>query len=472
MKKNLSDWQSQAKKTYDNYEMDLLPNNLKRNNLNYYYLGVYPPLTEMNYLPDSYTPSYPRSIKSLYIHVPFCLSICNFCNYYKMRVKANEIREVLSSYFKLLKQELLFHSKHCQLDFSYLYFGGGTPSLTPPDILFDFIKFLDDNNFISNEILASLEIHPNLFKDETKAKNFLKNLNDCKINRVSIGYQFDNDKLLKVYQRDQKMDFFKKAVNLILGNKLLLNVDLMYGLPEQSLNDWAKSLEVVNLENPDSITAYFSFAPLHTLFRKKIEKNEIRTLSHKELQCQQILSQLYLESKGYQELPSNFFAQVNGKPFELKQLHLPSNSASLAIGPGTYSYFNGLQFINYFDLKSYSEKIKAKKSPAWRGYHFKNIELLHRDLMFLIKNSMAIDIKQLEDKYQINPLEFEGFKDIFELLFEHKLIYLNKDLIQLSLKGRLITDEIAWLFKIPNLKKNYKKEDQFLLESYNFAMTY
>lgn len=472
MKEKISYWQYNAQLTYENLKMKLLPESLRRNNLQYYYLGVYPPLSKMNYLNHPNLPTYPSKINSLYVHVPFCVSICNFCNYFKTIINPKKSRETIKWYFDLLKKELLYHASFTRLDISYIYFGGGTPSLVPPDILVDFFEFMKKNNFLQNQLIGSMEIHPNLFKSKEESKKLLKVLRDYGINRVSVGYQFDSNRLQKTYQREQQLEFFESAVKLIKDHKMFLNVDLMYGLPEQSFNDWEVSLKNANRQNPDSITAYFAFAGKHTVFCNKIESGKFQVLSHKEIQTQQIMTQMYLEKNGFQELPSNFFAQVNGQPHEVKPLQLPSESISLAIGPGTYSFFNNTQFINVFDLKLYEEKINSNQSPIWRGYHFNNSEMIHRDLMFSCKNALSIDIEQLKDKYKINPLNIEKFSSIFELLFQYQLIIQSNDIIKLTPKGRLIADEIGFLFKIPGIKQNYKKEDKIILEKYNFAMTY
>lgn len=474
MEKSNSYWQTIAKKRFNQYEMNSLPPSLRRNNLEYYYLGIYPPLTQMKYVKDLKVLKYPKEINSLYVHIPFCVNCCEFCSYYKITINLRNKVEIFKDYFNLLKKELLFHANFSKLKISYIYFGGGTPSLVPADILADFLQFLRNNNFLKNKIYGSLEIHPNLFKKMNEAELLLSVLKSNGLNRVSLGYQFDSPKLMEIYQRKNEKDNLHLAIDLIKKKDMLFNIDLMYGLPNQSLKNWEDTLKTVTELKPESISVYFAFADKHTLFRQKIENGKLKKLSHQEIQTQQILAQLFLEELGFQELPSNFFNQVNYNYQEIRPIELPSKAISLAIGPGTYSFFDNTQFINYFDLNIYREKIEKNQSPIWRAYQFNDKEMIYRDLMFLIKNSLSIDIEQLIERYKINPLFDKKTVVIFNILFKLQLIRNDKNIIKLTSKGRLIADEIAFLFKVPHLSSRgiFSEKDKKILEKYNFGLSY
>lgn len=154
-------------------------------------------------------------------------------------------------------------------------------------------------------------------------------------------------------------------------------------------------------------------------------------------------------------------------------MQLPSESISLTLGPGSYGFFDDCQFVNVFDLEEYENRINAKKSPIWRAYYFKGNLMMYRDLMFLFKNSLSIDVYKIINKYGYNPLDIEPFSQIFKTLFDKNLIEQKGEIIKLSPKGRLIADEIAFLFKIKGIKsKDIKDEDKIILEKYNFSPSY
>ena len=149
---------AQATRLYDEYRLDELPRALQRNSLDYYYLSIYPSLSEMRPLDLADVPPYPTTTTNAYIHIPFCSGVCDFCSYYLVAVNPRR-RAAIARYLERVKAELDFHARHTNLDISYVFFGGGTPSLIPADALESFLGFMDERGYLNQTAIGLSLIH-------------------------------------------------------------------------------------------------------------------------------------------------------------------------------------------------------------------------------------------------------------------------------------------------------------------------
>ncbi|MEZ4516767.1 MAG: hypothetical protein R3C44_07990 [Chloroflexota bacterium] len=179
---DIDDLIRQAFDLYDEYELDQLPAALKRNSLDYYYLSIYPALSEMRPFSVDNRPPYPETVGNLYVHIPFCSGVCEFCSYYLVAINPAN-RERIARYLDLVRRELDYHASRTKLDITYLYFGGGTPSLIPPDMLDEFLGYLDDREWLNPTVLGTLELHPELFANR-RANDLLDVLHTYGLTRV------------------------------------------------------------------------------------------------------------------------------------------------------------------------------------------------------------------------------------------------------------------------------------------------
>src|SRR6266404_4932514 len=139
---------ARARDLYHAYAMGQLPVALRRNSIDYYYLSVYPGLKQMSGFGKSTRPRYPDVISNAYIHIPFCTGICTFCSYFLTTVKAGDLSRI-AAYLALVKRELALQQVETRLELSYIYFGGGTPSLIPPAALAELSGFLPSEHSLA-----------------------------------------------------------------------------------------------------------------------------------------------------------------------------------------------------------------------------------------------------------------------------------------------------------------------------------
>jgi oxygen-independent coproporphyrinogen-3 oxidase len=461
---------AEAARRYDEYRLDDLPRALQRNSLDYYYLSIYPSLAEMRPLDPSDLPPYPAVVTNAYIHIPFCSGVCDFCSYYLVAINPKR-RAAIARYLEQVKDELDYHAGHTTLDISYLYFGGGTPSLIPPDSLESFLSSLADRRYLNPAALGTLELHPEFFADEETATRFLSILKRHGIGRVSVGYQASDEDILRDTKRRHAAGFMARAMALLRANGFLVNIDLMYGLPNQSYASWEATLDDAVDFMPDSISTYFLFVDRGTGLYERVRREAVTLPSHRHIQTQHLMAQIALESAGYYELPNDFWALKVADPASFRQERLPSAAMTLPIGPGAYGYYGGTQLCNVFDLGEYGQRVADGRSPLWRGYRLNPDEAFHRDVMFSLKNDPFIDCGLFRSAYNRSPLE--QFAGIFERLLAHNLVSVENERIRLTALGRLCVEEIGQLFRHPGIRPTFDSVNGAdLLAKHNFAPTY
>lgn len=467
---DLSSLQAMAARLYDANELGALPRALQRNSLDYYYLSIYPSLAELRPLGPNDQPPYPAAIANAYIHIPFCSGVCDFCSYYLIAINPKR-RAAIARYIEHVKAELDYHARHTVLDLTYLYFGGGTPSLIPPDALDGFLAFLAGRGYVNPSLMGTLELHPEFFADEPAAAGYLDILKQHGIGRVSVGYQVADEQILHDTKRRHAADFMGGAMALLRAKGFLVNIDLMYGLAGQSLASWETTLSRAIDYAPDSISTYFLFVDRGTTLYEKVRGGKVALPSHRHIQTQHLMAQIALEAGGYHELPSDFWARGVGDPDSFRPERLPSAAVTLPVGPGAYGYYSNMQLANIFDLEDYGRRMAAGQSSLWRGYALTADQSFHRDVMFSLKNDPFIDCALFRSAYNRSPLE--QFYGLFEKLSALGLVMIEGDRIRLTTKGRLCVEEIACLFRDPAVGP---APDSLLgdqrLAKYNFAPTY
>jgi oxygen-independent coproporphyrinogen-3 oxidase len=465
---------ARARDLYRAYAMDQLPVVLRRNSIDYYYLSVYPGLKQMSSFGKLAPPRYPDAISNAYIHIPFCTGVCSFCSYFLSTVKAGDLSRI-AAYLELVKQELALHQAETRLDLSYIYFGGGTPSLIPPATLAELFGFLSSEQILAECSYGTFELHPEFFGNLDTAQAFVNILRVHGVNRVSLGVESSDQALLDRTNRRHGTSFLTQAMEFLRDNSLYVNIDLMYGLPGMTCSQWEDSLRTVTACAPDSISAYFLFVDRGTPMHASVERSQIDLPAHEEIQVQHIMTQIYLEECGYYELPNDYYAKLAGDPAVFTVDSLPSDAVSLPIGAGAYGFFDRTQFANVFNLAEYGDRINRRQSPMWRGCRLDDDGLMRRDIMFGFKNSPYLDLQLFVNKYGISPTV--KYDAIFDFLSRYGLVDIDDAhrRATLTAKGRLCVEEISCLFRPrarPETAAGTSARERRLLEKHNFAPTY
>ncbi|MDA3860701.1 MAG: oxygen-independent coproporphyrinogen III oxidase [Melioribacteraceae bacterium] len=400
---------------------------------------------EVNNSQDNKTPV------SLYFHVPFCDTLCYFCGC-NMIISNNRSR--IANYVDYIKKEILLLKKQLADDrlVTQLHWGGGTPTHLNPDEISDLLSFINSNFNFANSIEASCEIDPRELTFE-----HLKALREGGFNRISMGVQDFTHKVQVAVNRIQPEDITRQAVDWVreLGFKSI-NLDLMYGLPHQTLESFSKTLEKIIDISPDRI-AVFNYA--HVPWMKKhmelIKPEDLPTPDEK----LQILKYTIerLTDAGYVFIGMDHFAKPDDElAIALNEKKLYRNFQGYSTQAGTDLYALGITSISQFG-NIYSQNIKTEKEyfnkvdsgilPLAKGYFMSNDDVLRRDVIMRLMCDFELDFKTFEDKYDIVFKEYfsKGLEKLKYFLPDN-LVIIEDDNVKVTEMGRLLIRNIAMSF--------------------------
>ena len=389
---------------------------------------------------------------SLYFHLPFCKNACYFCG---CSVVFTSKEDKMLRYMEYLKRELKILSKHinCERKVIQMHFGGGTPtffSAAQLKIIIDEIKSYFPNFIEGAEI--SCEIDPRHIDEDQ-----MKVMSEAGFNRVSFGIQDFNEKVQVAVHRVQPYNITKHAMDLARKyNMISVNVDLIYGLPFQSLETFKETLALAITLNPDRF-AVFNYAHVPWLKKtmRKIDETTL-PLPDEKLQIMQYTID-FLTSHGYKMIGMDHFAKPEDELFkaiEKGELHrnfqgYTTKGGADLIGVGLTSIGEGIDSYNqnFKDMPSYEEAIDAGKLPFERGVVLNQDDQIRQYVIMELMSNFKIDIQRFNKLFDVNFNTY--FADAIEELqpfADDNLLSIDENQIVCSQTGTLLIRNIAMPF--------------------------
>ena len=357
----------------------------------------------------------------IYIHIPFCVKKCYYCDFVSFTNQNANIKKYIQAILKELEQYDL--NKY---NVTTIYIGGGTPSAISSayivDILEKIKEKLENNNTEWKDIEITIEVNPG-----TVTKEKLQDYKSVGVNRLSIGLQTTNDNLLKIIGRihtyKEFLETYKQAEEVGFKN---INVDLMIGLPSQTIQDLKDSLNKVIKLEPKHISTYSLILEEDTVLEKLVESGKLI------LPDEDMERQMYwyvkntLELNGYNHYEISNFAKEG---FESKHnLNCWEQKQYIGLGLAASSYINNERYSNVSDMKKYlngSGKIIEEKQ---------SIEDAEKEYMLLgLRKINGVNISKFKEKFACNPLFL--FREELNKLVMDKLIAVDTNNIKLTNKG-------------------------------------
>lgn len=402
---------------------------------------------------------------SLYFHLPFCDTLCYFCGCNMMvtrnREKIEEYIDYLEKEMELLKSKISPDRKIVQL-----HWGGGTPTYLSPRQIRRLGGLIHTYFDFKDRAEVSVEIDPReLTRDHMVA------LKEVGFNRCSMGVQDFNPKVQKTVNRIQPEDLTRQTVGWSkeLGFESL-NLDLMYGLPHQTVETFEETIDTILDMKPDRL-AVFNYAHLPQMIKhQKLIKDEWLPSPDIKLQLLK-LSIEKLTSNGFVYIGMDHFARPedeltvamkNGtlyRNFQGYSTHAGINL--LAVGITGISMLSDLYVQNYKTLDKYYHKLDNGEIPVMRGIELNEDDQLRREVITELMCNFRLQKEKVESKYNI---EFDSyFADALEALeqFEiDELVELTNNQIKVTTAGRLLVRNIAMNFDA-YLQRKEKNKPQF-----------
>ena len=353
-----------------------------------------------------------------YIHIPFCKTKCNYCSFCSFILPNKKIE-----YIDALVKEIKFHYKNETQ--KTIYFGGGTPSLLENDEIKRILHcFLYDKN-----TSITFEMNPNDVNDDKLT--CLKNLG---INRISIGIQSFDDDILKIINRSHNSAVAQNAINFAKQYFDDFSIDLMYGLPNQTIEGWNKTLEYVLELNIPHISLYGLKIEKGTKFYKYLPDN----LPNLDVQADMYELAIKKLSKKYIHYEFSNFAKSE-KYFSKHNLSYWKRKNYYGFGLSASGFENNKRYTNTFNFKEYI------KNPICRNFQELSLqEQIEEEIFLGLRLKEGINFKQINQKYNVDI--YEKYKNIFDKFANEKFIELSDNKAKLTLEGVLLSNEILCEF--------------------------
>ena len=287
----------------------------------------------------------------LYIHIPFCETKCSYCDFNTYAGIENLLTQYIDSICKEIK---LWGSVIPNAHISTIFFGGGTPSYIPANLLGQILNTIKNEMDTTNCTEITIESNPNDLSEIKKLEYYLK----IGINRISIGIQSFNDIHLKNIDRrhssSEGIHAIKNAKSAGFEN---INIDLMFGLPNQTKHEWIQTLEVVPTIPIQHISMYCLTIEKNTPMFHQVNQGVLQ------MPDQDLAAEMY-------EIATDFMKQENFRNYEISNwaknnkicehnLAYWKNQQFIGIGPGAHSLLSSYRFSNIESPKKYIQKLKS-----------------------------------------------------------------------------------------------------------------
>lgn len=355
-------------------------------------------------------------INSLYIHIPFCSKICPYCDFVKVidnnSFKSKYIEELIKDICSLEKERYFFNT---------IYIGGGTPTVLSNVQLDRLLSELDKVK--TNETEFTIEGNP-----ESITKDKLKILKKHNVNRISIGIQSFNKKILRSINRDYNIDVFKliKLVKKYINN---INVDFIYGLPEQTFEDIKDDLRKFITLDVNHISIYSLILESGTMFFKNGVQEIPDDLNRKYYDY--IVD--FLRNNNYNRYEVSNFCKDG---YESKHnLTYWKDNEYIAIGVGASGYVKNIRYKNSSSLTSYLNGKRIREEEVVNSeddYEY-----------FLICNlrlEAGFDLKEFEDKFHFNLVKAK--EEVVNKLIDDGLVVIQNNRFRCTDEGIALLDMV------------------------------
>ena len=377
----------------------------------------------------------------IYVHIPFCKQKCYYCDFVSFSNKEGYIEK----YVETVKREIDSYDLS-KYNITTIYIGGGTPSRIPSEkiqeILEKIKQKISKNQTRWEDIEITIELNPGTV-DEEKIKKY----KEIGINRLSIGLQSTNNKLLKEIGRIHTFEDFKNTYNLVkkVGFENI-NVDLMIGLPNQTISDVKDSLNEIIKLNPTHVSVYSLIVEENTKMEQLINSKELQ------LPDEELERQMYwyvkntLELNGYNHYEISNFAK-KGKESR-HNLNCWEQEEYIGLGLAAYSYINGVRYGNtsniekYINVQDFYNRSELETSGIRIVDEVQTLEDKRKEYMLLgLRKIYGVSIQKFKEKFVENPIFL--FRKELEKLVNEELIAIDGDCIRLTNKG-LDLANIVW----------------------------
>ena len=367
---------------------------------------------------------------SAYVHIPFCTQICYYCDFSKVFIK----NQPVDSYLEHLIEE---YDSYDIKKLRTLYIGGGTPTALSACQLAFLLEKLTDKLDLSYLEELTIEANPGDLDQEKIAV-----LKDSPVNRVSLGVQTFNDRMLKQIGRSHsEKDIYENIANLKKAGFDNISIDLIYALPKQTMEDVKTNVaKAIALDIPH-MSLYSLILENHTVFMNRMRRGKL-PLPKENLEAEMfdyIIAELGKAGFEHYEI-SNF-----SKPgFESRHnLMYWDNAEYYGIGAGASGYVDGVRYKNHGPIRHYLQAVEAGNARVQEEVLTLN-EKMEEEMFLGLRKKSGVSKKRFEEKF---GLSFEDqYGAVVSELTEQGLLVPDRDIVRMTKQGLFLGDTVAEKF--------------------------
>ena len=355
----------------------------------------------------------------IYVHIPFCKSKCLYCDFTSYTDKNTEIRR----YVDCLKREINYRSKDEYL-VKTIFFGGGTPSIIDGKYIVEILSEINNAYIVDKNAEITIEINPG-----TIDKHKLEKYKEAGINRISIGLQSSKKELLKEIGRIHTYEDFENTVKLAKDVGFTnINVDLMIGIPNQTIYDVEDTLDKVLALDLTHISVYSLIYEDGTLMTKMVDEGKLLEIDEEIERYMYWYAKRRLEDNGFIHYEISNFAKPS---YRCKHnLDCWNQKEYLGFGVAAASYIDNFRIKNTDSLEKYINNINSDK-------YYKNLTIEEKqDIDEQMKEFVILRLRMTEG-FKASDFTAKFIKDVYKV-FESQMDKLLSD-------GLIIAEEFGYL---------------------------
>jgi oxygen-independent coproporphyrinogen-3 oxidase len=367
---------------------------------------------------------------SLYVHIPFCVRKCLYCGFYSTRYSSQSADNYITA---LYNEALLYQSDFSSRVFETVYFGGGTPTVLSNEQAVGCINAVKDHFKLSDNVEFTVEANPNSVTEQN-----LSLWRELGVNRLSLGLQSFSDEVLQRLGRShtigQSVDAFRLARNVGFRN---IGIDLIYGIPGQSVEQWEKTVAAAIELAPEHISVYSLSFDEGSVFKQEADSGRLSVPDDE------------VAATMYEKAVATF--QVSGYfRYELSNFSLPgfecrhnmnywNRGEYLGLGPGASSFLSGKRFAIISNHAEYARRLANGQTVIESSEILALEQSAHERLLLGLRTARGVDLGSFRQEFGDSC--FNRFQATLEPLSDRGLLIVHDGYVRLTERGFLLCDE-------------------------------
>ncbi len=365
----------------------------------------------------------------VYIHIPFCKKKCNYCDFYKTLDTGMAERFINALGKELILQKEYFDEK----DIKTIYLGGGTPSVITAIQIREILEKVNDVFAVAEDAEITMEANP-----DDISKVYARDLKKAGINRISLGIQSWDDKILKFLNRRHTADMAEEALKDITDSGIdNISADLIYGIPGMTMKQWKEDLiKTVSLDIKH-LSAYHLTIEKDTIFGKMKQAGKLQEIKEEESERQfNLLTDICRKHDFIQYEISNFCKEGY---YSIHNTNYWRQEPYLGLGPSAHSYNGDSRQWNISDLQAYLRSLDKDEIPVT----FENLTLKDRYneyIMTSLRTMWGVNMDFVEEN--INKESRDYLNNLATRFVKYGMMTKQGNQLILTDQGKMISDNI------------------------------